>query len=98
MRWRERRQRLDQTSLCARSEVRVHVRALLGSMPELRLHGIDGVPAGDRLAGNRVATKGMVLKLGAYIDAHTEQLYGPLACWANETGALSGSSDAEEGT
>lgn len=37
------------------------------------------------------------LALGAYIDAHTEQVYGPLACWADETGALSGSSDAEEG-
>lgn len=34
MRWRERRQCLDQTSLCTRSKVRVHVRALLGSMSE----------------------------------------------------------------
>jgi len=60
MRWRERRQRLDQTSLCTRSEVRVHVRALLGSMPELGLHGLDGMAAGDRLACDRVAPERLV--------------------------------------
>ena len=53
-------QRLDQTSLCTRSKVRVHVCALLGSMPELRLHGLDGVPAGDCLACDRVTPEGVV--------------------------------------
>ena len=63
MRWRGGRQRLDLTQLCTRSKVRVHVRALLGSMPELCVHGLDGVPVGDRLAGDRVAPKGVVGEL-----------------------------------
>jgi hypothetical protein len=60
MRWREGRQRLDQTSLCTRSKVRVHVRALLGSMPELCLHRLDGMAARDRLACDRVTPEGVV--------------------------------------
>jgi hypothetical protein len=60
MRWRERRQRLDQTPLCTRSKVRVHVRALLRSMPELCLHGLDRVAGGDGLTHDRVAAEGVV--------------------------------------
>lgn len=60
MRWREGRQRLDQAPLCTRSKVHVHVRALLESMPELRLHGLDGVAAGNCLACDRVTPKGVV--------------------------------------
>ncbi len=36
--------------MCARSKVRVDVRTLLGTVSELRLHRLDGVPASDRLA------------------------------------------------
>ena len=39
------------------------MRALLGSMPELRLYGIDRMAAGDRLARDRVTPKGMVVEL-----------------------------------
>ncbi len=47
-------QRLDDPALRARAEVRVLVRALLGTMPELRLHSLDGLPACDGLARHRM--------------------------------------------
>lgn len=40
--------------------MRVGVRASLGSMTQLRLHGFDRVAVGDRLARNRVAAKRVV--------------------------------------
>jgi len=60
MRWRERRRRLDQTSLCTRSKVRVHVRTLLGAVPELRSHGLDRVAGGDGLTRDRVPAERVV--------------------------------------
>ena len=40
-----------------RAKVRVHVRALLGSMPELGLNCLDRVTVGDGLARYRMPTK-----------------------------------------
>ena len=65
------------TKLRARSEVRVHVRALLGTVAKLRLHGLDGVPAGDRLACDRVATEG-VMAHGAKPKGPLHDHHGPL--------------------
>ena len=58
--WHKRRQRLDQTSLCTRSKVRVHLRALLGAMPELRSHSLDRVAGGDGLTRDRVPAERVV--------------------------------------
>ena len=60
MRCRSGLQCLHQTQLCTRSKVRVDVRTLLGTMPELRLHRFDGVPARHRLACHGVAAERMV--------------------------------------
>ena len=43
-----------------RAKLRVHVRALLRAVAELRLLGLDGVAARHRLACDRVATEGVV--------------------------------------
>ena len=51
---------LHQTQLRTRSKVRLQLRALLGAMTELCLHGLDGVPDCHRLACDRVASKRMV--------------------------------------
>jgi len=60
MRCCSRLQSLHQTQLRARSKVRVDVRTLLGTVSELRLYRLDGVPAGHRLACHRVAAERMV--------------------------------------
>ena len=55
MRCCSRLQSLHQTQLRARSKVRVGVRTLLGTVSELRLYSLDGVPTRYRLARDRVA-------------------------------------------
>lgn len=47
-------QGLDQPFLRPRAQVRILVRALLGPMPELGLHRLDRLAAGDGLARDRV--------------------------------------------
>ena len=68
MRCCSRLQRFDQTELRARSKMRVDVRALLGTMSELCLHRLNRVPAGHRLARDRVAPEGMVAQGGLLHD------------------------------
>jgi hypothetical protein len=77
MRCRSGLQCLHQTQLCTRSKVRVHVRALFGAMTELCLHCLDRMPAGDRLACDRVAPEGMVTQ-GSKPECPLHGHHGPL--------------------
>ncbi len=77
MRCRSGLQCFDQTQLCTRSKMRVDVRALLGTMSELRLHRLDGVATRHRLACDRVAPKGMVAE-GSKPERLLHGDHGPL--------------------
>jgi len=50
-------ERLDETALRAAPEVRVPMRALLGTMPELGLHRLHGLAVRDGLARHRVPSQ-----------------------------------------
>ena len=60
MRCCSRPQSLNQTQLCVLSKVSVEVRTSLGTVPELRLQRLDGVPVCHRFACDRLALKRVV--------------------------------------
>src|ERR1700690_308494 len=69
-------QRLDQSPLRTRPKVRVLVRALLGAVTELRLHGLDRSAARDRLARHRVPPH-LVMAERSKAELALHELEGP---------------------